>query len=63
MAWLNTGDPMQEDREWQRVGMPWPAGRPEAVDAFGSTRETIWDEAAQTVSVELTATPVFIAAA
>lgn len=61
VAWLKTDDPMQEDRESRRVSIPWPGGNPEAVDAFGSARETVWDKDAQTVSLELTATPVFIA--
>jgi hypothetical protein len=61
LAWLKTDDPMQEDREYRRVSIPWAQGRPEAVDVFDEVREVVWDEAERTVSIELTATPVFIA--
>ena len=61
LAWLKTEDPMQEDRESKRVTIPWCKGHPKAVDAFDEVREIVWNEAEQTVSIELTATPVFIA--
>ncbi|NEN05907.1 hypothetical protein G3T36_08470 [Diaminobutyricibacter tongyongensis] len=61
LAWLKTDDPMQEDRERRRVSIRWSHGLPTAVDAFGEVREIVWDEAGQTISLDLTATPVFIA--
>ena len=61
LAWLKTDDPMQEDRERRPVSIRWSQGLPKAVDAFGEVREIVWDEAGQTISLDLTATPVFIA--